>query len=69
MHEETTKYPVSVCCNIKVQRMRRLLSFALTEREKQILSLKKGDMLDYEIARKLRIVAGNVTRSKLLCAR
>ena len=37
---------------------------ALTEREKQILRLKKGDMTDYEIARKLRVDAGNVTRSR-----
>ena len=36
----------------------------LTEREKQILRLKKGDMTDYEIARKLRVDAGNVTRSR-----
>jgi transcriptional regulator len=36
----------------------------LTEREKQILRLKKGDMSDYEIARKLRVDAGNVTRSR-----
>jgi len=38
---------------------------ALTEREKQILRLKKSDLSDYEIARKLRIDAGNVTRSRL----
>ena len=44
--------------------MRRLFSLALTEREKQILRLKKGDMSDYEIARKLRVDAGNVTRSR-----
>jgi transcriptional regulator len=37
---------------------------ALTEREKQILRLKKGDLSDYEIARKLRVDAGNVTRSR-----
>ena len=37
---------------------------ALTEREKQILRLKKGDLSDYEIARKLRCDAGNVTRSR-----
>jgi DNA-binding CsgD family transcriptional regulator len=36
---------------------------ALTEREKQILRLKKGNMSDYEIARKLK-VDGNVTRSR-----
>jgi transcriptional regulator len=41
----------------------------LTEREKQILQLKKGDMSDYEIARKLRVDAGNVTRSKLTALR
>jgi transcriptional regulator len=37
---------------------------ALTEREKQILRLKKGNLSDYEIARKLRVDAGNVTRSR-----
>jgi DNA-binding CsgD family transcriptional regulator len=37
----------------------------LTEREKQILRLKKGNMSDYEIARKLRLDVGNVTRSRL----
>ena len=37
---------------------------ALTEREKQILRLKKVNMSDYEIARKLRVDAGNVTRSR-----
>jgi DNA-binding NarL/FixJ family response regulator len=37
---------------------------ALTAREKQILRLKKGDLSDYEIARKLRLDAGNVTRSR-----
>jgi transcriptional regulator len=37
---------------------------ALTEREKQILRLKKGGMSDYEIARWLRVDAGNVTRSR-----
>ena len=37
---------------------------ALTEREKQILRLKKGALSDYEIARKLRVDAGNVTRSR-----
>jgi transcriptional regulator len=37
---------------------------ALTEREKQILLLKKGNLSDYEIARKLRVDAGNVTRSR-----
>jgi transcriptional regulator len=38
---------------------------ALTEREKQILRLKKSGMSDYEVARKLRVDAGNVTRSRL----
>jgi transcriptional regulator len=42
---------------------------SLTEREKQILRLKKGDVSDYEIARKLRIDAGNVTRSRLTALR
>jgi transcriptional regulator len=37
---------------------------ALTEREKQILCLKKGGMSDYEVARKLKVDAGNVTRSR-----
>ena len=37
---------------------------ALTEREKQILRLKKDKLSDYEVSRKLRIDAGNVTRSK-----
>ena len=37
---------------------------ALTEREKQILRLKKGKLSDYEIARKLKIDAANVTRSR-----
>jgi transcriptional regulator len=41
----------------------------LTEREKQILRLKKGDVTDYEIARKLRVDAGNVTRSRLTALR
>jgi DNA-binding CsgD family transcriptional regulator len=41
----------------------------LTEREKQILRLKKGNMSDYEIARKLRIDVGNVTRSRLTALR
>lgn len=41
----------------------------LTDREKQILRLKKGDMSDYEIARKLRVDAGNVTRSRLTALR
>ena len=49
--------------------MRRLLSLGLTEREKQILRLKKGDMSDYMIARKLRVDAGNVTRSRLTALR
>ena len=42
---------------------------ALTEREKQILRLKKGNLSDYEIARKLRVDAGNVTRSRLTALR
>jgi DNA-binding CsgD family transcriptional regulator len=42
---------------------------ALTEREKQILRLKKSNLSDYEIARKLRIDAGNVTRSRLAALR
>ena len=37
----------------------------LTEREKQILRLKKdGNLSDYQIARKLRVDAGNVSRSR-----
>jgi transcriptional regulator len=44
--------------------MRRLFSLGLTEREKQILRLKKGELSDYEIARKLRVDAANVTRSR-----
>ena len=42
---------------------------ALTEREKQILRLKKSNMSDYKIARKLRVDAGNVTRSRLTALR
>jgi transcriptional regulator len=42
---------------------------ALTEREKQILRLKKGNLSDYEIARKLKVDAGNVTRSRLTALR
>jgi transcriptional regulator len=42
---------------------------ALTEREKQILRLKKGDLSDYEIARKLRVDAGNITRSRKIALR
>ena len=41
----------------------------LTEREKQILRLKKGNLSDYEIARKLRIDAGNGTRSRKIALR
>ena len=41
----------------------------LTERETQILRLKKGDVSDYKIARKLRVDAGNVTRSRLTALR
>jgi transcriptional regulator len=42
---------------------------ALTEREKQILRLKKGNLSDYEIGRKLRVDTGNVTRSRLTALR
>ena len=42
---------------------------ALTEREKQILRLKKGELSGYEIARKLRVDAANVTRSRLAALR
>ena len=42
---------------------------ALTDREKQILRLKKGNLSDYEVARKLRIDAANVTRSRLTALR
>ena len=49
--------------------MRRLFSLGLTDREKQILRLKKGNLSDYEIARKLRVDAGNVTRSRLTALR
>jgi transcriptional regulator len=42
---------------------------ALTEREKQILRLKKSNLSDYEIARKLKVDAGNVTRSRLTALR
>jgi DNA-binding CsgD family transcriptional regulator len=41
----------------------------LTEREKQILRLKKGKLSDYEISRKLRVDAENVTRSRLTALR
>jgi transcriptional regulator len=41
----------------------------LTEREKQILRLKRGKLSDYEIARKLRVNAGNGTRSRLTALR
>ncbi len=45
--------------------MRRGFGLALTEREKQILRLKKeGNCPDYQIARKLRVDAGNVSRSR-----
>lgn len=37
---------------------------ALTEREKQILRLKKDELSNYEIARKLKIDSGNLTRSR-----
>jgi hypothetical protein len=42
---------------------------ALDEREKQIFRLKRGKLSDYEIARKLRVDAGNVTRSRLAALR
>jgi DNA-binding NarL/FixJ family response regulator len=45
------------------------IRLGLTEREKQILRLKKGNLSDYEIARKLRLDAGNVTRSRLTAMR
>ena len=48
---------------------RRAKGMALTEREKQILRLKKSNMSDYKIARKLRVDAGNVTRSRLTALR
>ena len=41
----------------------------MTEREKQILRLKKSNMSDYEIARKLRVDAANVTRSRKMALR
>lgn len=37
--------------------------------EKQILRLKKRNISDYEIARKLRVDAGNVSRSRLTALR
>jgi DNA-binding NarL/FixJ family response regulator len=37
---------------------------ALTEREKAILKLHSQGLSDYKIARKLKITAPNVTRSK-----
>ena len=51
------------------QPLRRNSNLALTEREKQILRLKKGNLSDYEIARKLRVDAANVTRSRLTALR
>lgn len=37
----------------------------LTDREKQILRLKKdGKLSDYQVARKLRVNTGNVSRSR-----
>jgi transcriptional regulator len=45
------------------------LNLALTEREKQILRLKKGNLSYYEVARKLKIDAANVTRSRLAALR
>jgi transcriptional regulator len=41
-----------------------MFTLALTDREKQILRLKKCELSDYEIARKLRVDAGKVTRSR-----
>jgi transcriptional regulator len=37
---------------------------ALTDREKEILRLKRGNLSDYQIAKKLRVDAANVTRSR-----
>jgi transcriptional regulator len=37
---------------------------ALTEREKAILKLKKQGLSDYKIARKLKVTAPNITRSR-----
>ena len=37
---------------------------ALAEREKEILRLKTQGLSDYKIARKLKVTAPNVTRSK-----
>ena len=45
------------------------MNLALTEREKQILRLKKWKMSDYEIARKLKVDAANVTSSRLTVLR
>ena len=56
LHKETNK---KSCSSIG-----RMNIMALIEREKQIFRLKKGGMSDYEIARKLRLDAGNVTRSR-----
>ena len=48
----------------------RILIWALTEREKQILRrLKKGNMSDYVIARKLKVDTANVTHSRLTALR
>lgn len=37
---------------------------ALTEREKAILKLKTQGLSDYKIARKLKVTAPNITRSR-----
>lgn len=37
---------------------------ALTEREKAILKLKRQGLSDYKIARKLKVTAPNITRSR-----
>jgi DNA-binding NarL/FixJ family response regulator len=40
-----------------------------TERERRILRLKADGLSDYEIARKLKVDAGNVTHSRLTALR
>jgi transcriptional regulator len=57
----------ALCVHIGIKR--DLPSLALTEREKQILRLKKGDLSDYEIARKLRVDARKVTCTRLSALR
>ncbi len=50
--------------------LRRSLGLGLIEREKQILRLKKeGNLSDYQIARKLKVDAGNVSRSRKVALR